>query len=118
MLTLPWHEPAFMAPSTSDAMETPRDQRTLEEIATYLKTMYRPMQQNGNKTKELRWVTTCLTSDPPEDSAPRYSDLKDCASLYVAIDILTHNDGIRHSRFESHTMETARGRLVTVACAL
>jgi DNA-directed RNA polymerase subunit F len=36
----------------------------------------------------------------------------------VAIDILTHNDGIRHSGFEREPVETARGLLALVACAL
>ena len=36
----------------------------------------------------------------------------------MAIDILTHNDGIRHFWFEGEPVETARGLLVLVACAL
>ena len=44
--------------------------------------------------------------------------LEACASLFVAIDILSHNDGIRHFGFEGQTVETARGLLVLVACAL
>ncbi len=36
----------------------------------------------------------------------------------MAIDILTHADGIRHSGFEGEPEETARGLLVLVACAL
>ncbi len=38
----PWHAPPFLAPSTSDVLDTPRDQRTLEEVATYLKGRFRP----------------------------------------------------------------------------
>jgi hypothetical protein len=117
-LLIPWHEPLFSAPTTSDSLETPRDQRTPEEIAFYLKSRYRPTQQPGKKTQELRWFATRLTSDPTEDSAPRYSDWEACASLFVAIDILTHDDGIRHSSFEGHTIETTRDLLVLVAYAL
>jgi hypothetical protein len=36
----------------------------------------------------------------------------------VAIDILTHNDGIRHSGFEGQSAEIARSLLVLSACAL
>ena len=59
-----------------------------------------------------------MTFDPAEDSASRYSDWEAGASLYVAVDILTHNDGIRHFGFEGHTFKTTRGLLVLVACAL
>ena len=114
----PWQEPPFLAPSTSDVMETPRDQRTPEEVATYLKGRFRPKPQQGKRAKELRWVTTCLTSEPTEDSAPKYADWEACASLFVAIDILTHTDNIRHSGFEGEPESTARGLLVLVACAL
>ena len=41
-MVLPWHEPPFLASSTSDVKETPRDQRTPEEVATYLKGRFRP----------------------------------------------------------------------------
>ncbi len=40
------------------------------------------------------------------------------SSLYVAIDIVTHNNGIRHSGFELQTTETTRCLLVPVACAI
>ena len=63
-------------------------------------------------------MTTCLTSEPTEDSAPKYADWWACAPLFVAIDILTHADGIRHSGFEGEPEKTARGLLVLVACAL
>ena len=36
-LVLSLHEPPFLAPSTSDAMEITKDQRNLEEAASYLK---------------------------------------------------------------------------------
>ncbi len=65
---------------------------------------------------EIRWVTTCLTSDPTEVTNPKYSDWEACASLYVAVDILTHHDGIQHSEFEGHTFTTARRLLVLIAC--
>ena len=99
-------------------MDTPRDQRTPGEVATYLKGRFRPKPQQGKRPKELRWMTTCLTSEPIEDSAPKYADWEACASLFVAIDILTHADGIRHSGFEGKPEETARGLLVLVACVL
>jgi hypothetical protein len=63
-------------------------------------------------------VTTCLTSEPTEDSALKYAVWEACASLFVAIDILTHVDGIRLSGFEGEHEETARGLLVLVACTL
>jgi len=63
-------------------------------------------------------VTTGLTSGPTEDSTPKYADWEACATVFVAIDILTHIDGIRHSGFEGEPEETARGLLVLVACAL
>jgi hypothetical protein len=114
----PWHEPPFLAPTTSDVMETPRDQRTPVEVATYLKSRFRSKPEQGKRAKELRWVTTCLTSEPTEDSAPKYADWEASSSLYVAIDILTHADGIRHSGLEGELVETARGLLVLVARAL
>ena len=36
----------------------------------------------------------------------------------MTINILTHNDGIRHSGFEGQTVENARGLLILVAYAL
>ncbi len=63
-------------------------------------------------------MTTCITSEPTEDSAPEYAYWEACASLFVAIDILTHADGIRHSGFEGEPEVTARGLLVLVAFAL
>ncbi len=36
----------------------------------------------------------------------------------MAIEILTHNDGIRHSGFEGQTVETTTCLLILVACAL
>jgi len=63
-------------------------------------------------------VTTCFTSEPTKDIAPKCADWEACASLFVAIDILTHIDGIGHSGFEEEPEETARGLLVLVACAL
>ena len=114
-LVQPWHEPPFFAPSSSDIMDTPREQRTPGEMATYLNGRFCPKPQQGKRPKELRWVTTCLTPDPTEDSAPKYADWEACASLFVVIDILTHADGIRHSGFEGEPKETARGLLVLVA---
>ena len=117
-LVHPWHEPPFSAPSAPDTLDTPRDQRTPGEVATYLKGRFRPMPQKGKRAKELRWVTTYLASEPTEDSAPKYADWEAFASLFVAIDILTHVDGIRHSGLEGELEETAMGLLLLVACAL
>jgi hypothetical protein len=99
-------------------MATPRYQRALEEIASYLETRYRSLQRQGTKSKKWRCVTTCLTSDSTEDSTPRYLDWEACISLYVIIEFLTHNDGIRHFGFEGQTLETVKTLLVMVACAL
>ena len=96
----------------------PGDQRTPEEVSSYLKSRYRSVQHHDKNIRELRRVTTCLVSDPTEDSAPRYSDLEACSFLFVAIDILTLSDGIRHYEFEGHTVETAKSLLFLVACVL
>jgi len=53
-----------------------------------------------------------------EDSAPKYADWEACVPLFVAIDILTHNDKIRHSGIEGESLETAIGLLVLVVYAL
>ena len=41
-LVQPWHEPTFFAHYAPDVMDTPRDQRTPGEVATYLKGRFRP----------------------------------------------------------------------------
>ena len=87
-------------------------------MATYQKGRFRPKPQQGKRAKEFRWVTTCLASEPTEDSAPKYADWEACASLFVTIDILTHANGIRHSGLEGGSEETSRGLLILVACAL
>jgi len=69
----PWHEPPFSAPSASDIMNTPRGHRNPGEVATNLKGRFRPKPQQGKQPQELRWVTTCLTSEPMDDSAPKYA---------------------------------------------
>ncbi len=102
-------EPSFAAPSPPPGLGTPRNQRTPGEVADLLKARLRPAPIEGNKPKEIRWVTTCLTSDPTEETTPKYSDWEACASLYVAVDILTHHDGIRYSGFEGHTFTAAKG---------
>jgi hypothetical protein len=66
----------------------------------------------------VRWITTCLTDEPTEETAPRFADWEGSCTLQVAIDVLTHGDGIRHSGFEGQSLETARGLLVVTACAL
>ena len=72
--TLPWVAPPFQTPTVSDVMETPRDQRTPDEIATYLKARFRPKVQLGKRAAEVRWTTTCLTTEPSEESIPKYAD--------------------------------------------
>ena len=98
--TFPWLEPPFAAPSALSNLGTPPNQRTSREVAYLLKARFRPFLIGGKKPKEFRWVTTCLTSDPTEDTTPKYSDWEACASLYVAVNILTHHDVIRQSSFE------------------
>ena len=100
LLVHPWHEPPLPAPFATDTLDTPRDQRTPGEVATYLKGRFRPKAQQGKMAKELRWVTTCLTSEPTEDSPPKYADWEARASLFMTINILTHVDGICNSGFE------------------
>ena len=78
-LTSSWFKPPYMAHTYSDVLDTTTDQRTPEEVATFLRGRYHPKPLQEKKAKELRWVTTCLASDPTEDSAPRYPDWEFCA---------------------------------------
>ncbi len=101
--------------SAPPGLGTPLHRRTHGEIADLLKARIRPTPVGGKKPKELRWVATCLTSDPTEDTTPKYSDWESCASLYVAVDILIHHDdGIRHLGLEGQSATTARGLLVLI----
>ncbi len=95
-LTSPWHEPTYLPPTTSETLATPRDQRIPAEVSSNLKDLYRPVQYPGKKARVLRRVTICLISQPMEISAPGYADWEARASLFVAINILTDNVGIRH----------------------
>jgi len=116
---LPWLKPMFAAPSASNVLDTSLDQSTPVEVADLLKTRLCPALPAGKKPKEMRWVSACLTSEPTEETTPRYSDWEACASLlYVAVDILTHHDGVRHSGFEGHSSATIRGLLALIACIL
>ena len=114
-MTLPWYAPPYLTPTSSDVIDNPRDQRIPEEIATNLKRQFLPQYLSSKRHPEIRWVTTCLTSEPTEESAPRYADWEASSFLHIAIDILTHGDGTRHSGFEGQTLETSRGILVLVA---
>jgi len=114
----PWLEPPFAAPSVSPGLGAPPQQRTACDIAELLKARFRPSPTGGKKPREFRWITTCLTSDPTEDTSPRIADWEASASLFVAVDILTHTDGIRHSGLEGQSSSTARSLLVLVACRL
>jgi hypothetical protein len=114
----PWLDPPFAAPSVSQGLGAPPQKRTACEIAELLKARFRPPPIGGKKPRELRRVTTCLTSDPTEETSPRITDWEASASLFVAVDILTHNDGIRHSGLEGQSSNTARSLLVLIACRL
>ena len=118
MTHLPWFEPPLLPPMTSPNIETPRDKRTAGEVADFLKSRFRPSISTGKKAREWRWVTTCLMTEPTEDSAPKYADWDACSWVFVAVDTLPHLDGIRHSGFEGQNYSVARGLLVFVACAL
>ncbi len=50
----PWYEPPFLAPSARDVLETPRDPRTAENVADFLKSRFRPATAPGKKPRELR----------------------------------------------------------------
>jgi hypothetical protein len=116
--TLPCLELPFAAPFAPPGLGTPPNQCTPREVADLLKARFRPAPIGGKKPKEFRGVTTCLTSDVAEDTTPKYSDWEACASLYVAVDILTPHDDIRHSGFEGQTSTTARRLLVLIACKM
>ncbi len=107
-----------MTPTIPNVIDTPRDKRTPDEIANYLKNRFRPHTQQGKKAPEVRWTTTCLTTEPTDESAPKNAEWEGSCILHTSIDVLTHGDGVRHSGFEGHTLETTRGLLVIVACAL
>ena len=47
--TLPWFEPPYLAPTTSDVIETPRDQRNPEEVSSFLKSRYHPKPSHEKK---------------------------------------------------------------------
>ena len=101
MVPLPLHEPLFMPPTTTDLIVFPTDQRTPLDFGTDLKDIYFPKLSLGKKKpRELRWITTFLTSEPTKDTVPKCSEWEARALFYVAIDMLTHNDTIRHSGFE------------------
>jgi hypothetical protein len=117
-LTLPWYEPPFLPPTSSDVIEPPRERRTPGEVATYLKGRYKPNPAQGKRPRELSRITTHLVAKPTEETVRMYSEWEASASLYVAIGIVTHDDGIRQSGFELQTLETARGLLVLVACVI
>ena len=48
-LYLPWYEPPFLAPSATDVLEPPRDHRTPEEVASFLKGRHSPAPQTSQK---------------------------------------------------------------------
>ncbi len=111
-------EPPFAIMSDPDVLDTPRDQRTPEEIAAFLKAQFHPAPAAGKRPKEIRRVTTCLTFEPSEDSVQTYPDWDACANLYVSVGIFTNNDGIRDSGFEGQPSSTARDLLVIITCGL
>ena len=93
----PWLEPPYAAPSAQPGLGAPPQQPTAVGIAELLKARFRPPPIGGKKPKEFRWITSCLTSDPTEDTSPRITDWEASSSLFVAVDILSHHDNIRHS---------------------
>jgi hypothetical protein len=48
-LTLPRFEPLYLAPNAFDVLETPRDQRTPEEVSSFLESRYRHKPFQGKK---------------------------------------------------------------------
>ena len=116
--TSPWLEPPFAAPSVPPGLGAPPQQRTTNEVAELLKARFRPTPIGGKKPREIRWVSTYLTSDPTEDTSPRYTNWKACASLFVAVDILTHYGSVRHSGLEGQSSVTSRGLLNIITCRL
>ncbi len=68
---LPWLETPFAAPSAPPGLGTPFNQRTPGEVAYLLKARFRSAPTGVKKPKEMRWVTTCLTSDPTEETTPK-----------------------------------------------
>ncbi len=115
---LPGLKPPFLPTTVPTAMEINRDQRTTREVADYLKPGFRHFPSSGQKTRELRWVATCLTIEHPEDSASKYVDGKACAYLFAAVDTLTHFCEIRHLGLKGQNSSVSRGLLVLVAYAL
>ena len=99
----PWQEPPYAAPSAPPGLGAPPQQPTALGVAELLKARFRPPPTGGKKHKEFRWITTSLTSDPTEDTSPRFIDWEASSSLFVAVDILTHHDGIRHSGLEGQS---------------
>ncbi len=82
-LTLPWYEPPFLPPTSSDDVETPRERRTSGEVATYPKGRYKPNTAQGRRQRELRWITTPLVAEPTEETVRRYSEWEASASLFI-----------------------------------
>jgi len=54
MTTLPWYKPPFLAPLATGVLEPPRDLRTADEVADFLKSRFCPVPSPGKKPKELR----------------------------------------------------------------
>ena len=111
-------EPPYAAPSAPPGLGAPPQQPTALGVAELLKARFRPPPIGGKKPKEFRWITTSLTSDPTEDISPRFTNWEASSSLFVAVDILTHHDGIRHSGLEVQSSIIARGLLVLAAYRL
>jgi hypothetical protein len=92
-----------MVPPAPDTVQNPKDKRTKMYFSYYLKKRYRPAVRPSKKPKELRWASIGLTSEPTNNTTPKYSDWDASSSLSVAVDILTHDDGVRYSGFEGRT---------------
>ena len=61
-------------------------------------------------------LTLLCQHDP--HGTPNGRHLPEVQTLYVSIDVLVNNTGVRYSALEGHTPMHARGLLVVVACAL
>ena len=75
---------------------------------------------NGKKTQESLDGSSLALPPNPRRTQPRNTRTRMHAppSLFVAIGILSHHDGIGNSDFEGKTFETAKGFQVLVARAM
>ena len=84
----------------------------------FLKAIYLPVPITGKRSLELLWVKTTFTWHPKDDTFPKYKAWETEASMYVSIDGILNQLGVRHSALEGHIVSTARGLLVFSSCAI